>query len=343
MKLAFINIYQNLVDRGAETFVKEVSERLLKKHEVKIFSGEKIPPARWPILWRLFIDPQGLIVAWFTLKLIPSILKEKYDVVIPLNGGWQAAIVRIVTWLNGSKMVISGQSGIGWDDRNNLWCFPDYFVPISNTALLWARKANPFVKAGYIPNGVDLNKFKSGARLPAGQGEKINFFLRRPIILCVGALTKTKRIDLVIKAVAKLKNVSLLVVGKGPEKERLQALGTRLLGARFEVNSFNYEDMPKIYRSADLFTLVSEPYFSFENVLVEAMASGLGVVANNDPIRREIVGDAGILVDPTNVNAYAQALKKALETNWGERPREQAKKFDWDKIARKYEKIINDL
>jgi glycosyltransferase involved in cell wall biosynthesis len=336
MKLAFINIYQNLVDRGAETFVKEVSERLSKKHEVKIFSGEKIPPARWPILWRLFIDPQGLTVAWFTLKLIPKILKEKYDVVIPLNGGWQAAIVRIVAWLNGSKMVISGQSGVGWDDRNNLWCFPNTFAAISSFAKKWAKRANPFVKSVYIPNGVDTKKFKP-------EGGKIEIDLKKPIILCVGALTKTKRIDLVIKAVSKIKDASLLIVGKGDQEEKLQMLGTKLLGDRFRITSFPHEKMPEVYRAGDIFTLVSEPYYSFENVLVEAMATNIPVVANNDPIRREIVGKAGILVNPKNIEEYSVALQEALTKNWGDMPREQAKKFDWDKIAEEYKELINNL
>ena len=55
---------------------------------------------------------------------------EKYDVVVPLNGGWQPALLRIITWVYGGKVVISGQAGMGWDDRNNLWCFP-LFSPIS--------------------------------------------------------------------------------------------------------------------------------------------------------------------------------------------------------------------
>jgi len=89
--------------------------------------------------------------------------------------------------------------------------------------------------------------------------------------------------------------------------------------------------------------LVSEPYYSFENVLVEAMATGLGVVANNDPIRREIVGKAGILVNPKKVQEYSLSLKKALEADWSDKPRKQAAKFDWDKTAQKYEELIKKL
>ena len=233
-------------------------------------------------------------------------------------------------------MIVSGQSGMGWDDKVNLYSFPDFFIPISSKSLMWAKKVNPFVKSVYIPNGVDLRKFN-------GQGLKIKSNLKKPIILCVGALTKTKRIDLVIKAVSKLNNVSLLVVGKGEEEKNLQALGTRLPDKRFKITSFPYEKMPEVYRVADLFTLVSEPYYSFENVLVEAMATNLPVVANNDPIRKEIVGEAGMLVDPTKAEEYSLSLKRALETNWGEKPRNQAKKFDWDKIVGEYKELIKKL
>jgi len=307
-KLAFLNKYQNKVNRGAETFVKEVSQRLSKKYEVDVISEINY------------------------LEL----LKKKYDLVIPTNGRLQVVITRLITWLTGGKMIVSGQSGMGWDDRVNLYSFPDFFIPISSEALKWAKKVNPFVKSVYIPNGVDIKKFKP-------DGEKINTDLKKPIILCVGALTKTKRIDLVIKAVSKIEDVSLLVVGKGEEENKLQTLGTSLLGSRFIITSFPYEKMPEVYRVADLFTLVSEPYYSFENVLVEAMATNIPIVANDDSIRKEIVGEAGILVDPTNIEKYAEAIKKALNTNWGDKPREQAKKFDWDKIVGEYKELIKKL
>jgi glycosyltransferase involved in cell wall biosynthesis len=336
MKIAFLNIYQNQVDRGAETYVRELASRLGQKHSVDIIVGGRKVPGRWPIFWRTFCDPQGLTIARFTIKNLKRIWKEKYDVVIPTNGGWQPAFVRLITWLYGGKMIISGQSGKGWDDRNNLWCFPDVFIALSSFLKKWAKKTNPFITVKYIPNGVDLKMFKP-------DGGKMRSGLESPVVLCVGALTEEKRIELTIRAVAKLKNVSLLVVGKGELKDSLEKLGKKLLGGRFRLTSCPHKNMPKVYRSADLFTIGSPWYRSFEIVLVEAMASGLPVVANKDDIRREIVGRAGILVDPTNTNAYAIALENALRLKWGKRPHNQAKKFDWDLIAQKYEKLLNML
>lgn len=355
MKIAFLNIYNGVIDRGAETFVKEIAQRLAKKHEVFVFQAgarqgfEKYKVVRIPIKfdWSrksgagtlpafFFVDYRNRMVALFTLKSLPRIWKGRFDVVVPVNGGWMPAIVRLVTWFYRRKMVISGQSGIGWDDRNNLWAFPNVFVALSTRAKKWAKRANPFVRVEYIPNGVDAKRLKP-------QGEKLKTNLKRPIILCVGALTPSKRIDLVIKAVARVKDASLLVVGDGDLRDEIKSLGKRLLGRRFQLLKLPFEKMPRVYRTADLFSLVSAPYYSFEVVLVEAMASGLGVVVNDDPIRREIVGKAGLFVKPENSADFARALEKALKTRWGDKPRRQAEKFSWDRIARDYESLLKSL
>lgn len=336
VKIAFLNIYQEMVERGAETYVAELSKRLSKNHTVDIFSAKKLPPRRWPVLWRLFIDSNSLSICLFTLKNLGKIWREKYNVVVTVNGGWQAIILRIVTWLYGGRLVVSGQAGMGWDDRINLWVFPDTFVALSSFAEKWAKGVNPFVKVEYIPNGVDIKKFTK-------QGGTLKTNLKKPIILSVGALTKSKRLDLAIKAVSKFKNGSLLVVGDGELKDELKNLGKELLGDRFQLIKVPFSDMPKVYRAAEVSTLPSTPFHSFEIVIAEAMATNLPVVANEDPIRREIIGEAGYLVDPIDIEAYAQALEKSINTAWDDKPQNQAKKFDWDKITLSYEKLFKAL
>jgi glycosyltransferase involved in cell wall biosynthesis len=289
------------------------------------------------VLWRFFLDPQGIGVLLFVLKNVGKLWKTKYDIVIPMDGGWEALIVRKLTWLYGGKEVISGQSGKGWVDRINILCCPNIFVSLSSWSLRKLKWMNPFIKYRYIPNGVDLEKFEP-------KGEAFEVGLKKPVVLAAGAFTEQKRLDLAIKAVGKLKNVSLLVVGGGGEKEQdIKILGEKILGDRFKLLSVPFEKMPEIYQAADVFTLPSASSEAFGNVFVEAMASGLPVVATNDPIRNEIIGDAGILIDPTDTEAYSLALMKALEINWSGKPRRQAEKFDWDKIAEQYEDLFKAL
>jgi glycosyltransferase involved in cell wall biosynthesis len=307
MKIAFLNKYQNKVARGAETFVYELSHRLSKDHEVDVISD----------------------VNYLT------ILKKRYDVIIPTNGRFQALIIRKIAWLTGAKVIISGQSGIGWDDKVNLLSFPDIFVALSQKAEKWAKKFNPFVKIEKIPNGVDLRKFTIN---------NLQFTNKTKTVLAVGAFTKQKRMDLAIKAVAKLDNVCLLMVGSGGEmKNELELLGKKLLGSRFQIMSVPFEKMPEVYRSANVFTLPSASSEAFGNVLVEAMASGLPVVATDDPVRHEIVGDAGIFVDPENTEEYAKSLQMALDRDWKNIPRTQAEKFSWDDIVQQYKELFKKI
>ena len=336
MKIAFLNIYQGAVNRGLETYVTELSKRLGKIHIVKVFGGHETPKKRWPVLWRFYLDPHSFSVALYTIKLLPNIWKEKYNAVFALNGGWQPALIRLITWLYGGKMIIPGQSGIGWDDRNNLWSFPDSFVALSTFAAKWANKANPFVNVDIIPNGVDLDKFKP-------VGKKYTTSLKDPIIVCQGALELSKRLDLTIRAVGKLKRVSLILVGGGSLKEELFTLGKKTLGDNFEIVEVPHNKMPDIYRLGKVFTLPSWSSEAFGIAYVEAMATNLPVVATDDPVRREIVGNAGIFVEPENTKDYSQALRDAINKNWKDLPRKQAEKFSWDNIGEKYETLFQKL
>lgn len=338
MKIAFINIYQGKVDRGVETFVAEVSKRLKENHTVDIISGGEIDVPEWEknFLWRAFLDPNSIAIAKFTLGILPRIWREKYDVVVPLNGGWQPAFTRIVAWLYGGKMVISGQSGKGWHERNNLWSFPDVFVALTIAAKRWSGRVNPFVRVEKVPNGVDTKKF-------INKGKALDFKLPKPVFLCVAALNAMKRQELAIKAVAKISGASLVLVGDGPDRNRLMEMGSRLLPGRFSIESFPYSDLPMVYRSADVFTFPTSPFESFGIVMLEALATNLPVVVTDDPTRREIAGDAGIFVDPMATEKYVAALKMALNKNWVSVPRTRAKEFDWDIIAKKYEDLFQSL
>lgn len=319
MKVAFLSRYQGKVERGAETYVNELSKRLSENHEVTVLSGK---------------DADSF----------SKIIKGSYDIVIPTNGRLQVLKASIGRMFGKYRVVISGQSGTGIDDVFNVLVRPDVFAALTDFAADGAgnklRSAKTWSwgsKIVTIPNGVDLEKFKPG-------GVKVDLKLGKPIVLSVGALYWYKHHERTIEALAEVENASLLIIGDGSDKEKLQNLGEKILGKnRFKIVQVPFEQMPNYYRAADLFVLPSWDREAFGTVYVEALASGLPVVAPDDSPRREIVGNAGIFVDVSNPQKYANAIKEALSTGWDDKPRRQAEKFSWDKIAEQYEKLFEEL
>ena len=96
LKITIINIHQGAINRGVEAFIDELSTQLGGRHDITIVAGNKSLPLRWPVLWRFFIDQQSLLILLFTLRQIPKIWKDKPDIIVPLNGGWQTLLVRII-------------------------------------------------------------------------------------------------------------------------------------------------------------------------------------------------------------------------------------------------------
>ena len=355
LKIAFLSFYSGEVSRGVETYVHELSNKLVELgHEIVVYqngperinSKYKTVSVGFPIDWNqkgiegrflgiAFTDYYVRLIGKFTWKILKE-LNPNIDVLVTTNGSLQVLYGRVWSLINRVKHVVAGQSGPGADDRWNLWCFPNTFVGMTKYHCDWAKRANPLVKIAKIANGVDLNKFRQNTK-------PLKIGLPRPIVLSVAALEEGKRIDLLVRAVGKLNKTSLLLVGRGKLENKLQQLGDSLLKDRFKIISLPFESMPSVYNSCDLFSYPTVPWESFGIVMLEAMASGLPVVAADDPIRREIVGDAGIFVDPTNADKYAETLKKALKLKWGSKPRRQAMKFNWDDIAKQYEELFLKL
>lgn len=337
MKIAFLSFYNGEVYRGVETYVHELCNRLCGKHTVVVYqNGPELPGSKYKTTstFQKYRTASSALRK-FTMTALKKMDKDT-DIVVSTNGGWQSFPARIWCWVHGKKLIIPGQSGPGFSDRMNLLTFPDTFVTLTNHQKDWAKRINPCVKVVKIPNGVDLEKFS-----PKGKG--INFNLPKPIILSVGALVSIKRLDLAIKAVSKLEKGSLVLIGRGEEQKEIEKLGNKLLPGRCKMLSFQHSDMPKVYKEADVFTYPTSSWESFGIAMLEAMATNIPVVTNDDPIRREIVGDAGVFVNPEDTDAYMKALEKALGMKWSNKPRKQAEKFSWDKIAQEYDKLFTSL
>lgn len=341
MKIAFLNIYSGINNRGAESFAEELARRLSQEHKVKLFSGndanvkivqpEHQQPKNFALMLRkrLFLDPAAISVLRFTWQILPQLRKEKYDWVIPMNGFWQVLLCRVFLQ---SKIIITGHSGPYWDERWNLWLKPDVFVATTGPTGEWARRISPWTKVIVIPYGIDLDFWR--------KARPVRTDLERPIILCPAAAVAYKRVDLAIKAVARLDKGTLLYLGGGPLKAELDKLGTKLLGKRYFSRNVPYAEVQGYYAAADIITLPSGPQENSPMVFLESMAAGKVTVATDAPRPRWILGDAGIFVDPVKVDDYARALKEALIVKDKQAVIEQSQKYSWEKITAEYEKLL---
>ena len=108
------------------------------------------------------------------------------------------------------------------------------------------------------------------------------------------------------------------------------------------------EDMPALYSAADLFVYPSL-YEGFGLPVLKAMASGVPVVASDTTSLPEVVGDAGVLVNPYDINELRDGMLQVLDNQemrkkFSEEGLERAKHFPWEQCAQKtvavYEKVV---
>jgi glycosyltransferase involved in cell wall biosynthesis len=170
-----------------------------------------------------------------------------------------------------------------------------------------------------------------------------------PALLYVGRLAVEKNIDLVMETFAHtqaaLPNAQCVVVGDGPELSRLHRdfPQYRFVGAKVGI------ELATHYASADLFVFPSLTE-TFGNVVPEAMASGLTVVAFDDAAAHNFIlaWDNGITVNPGDHRAFISAAVAAshdlgLLRRLGSRARSTAETLGWDSIIDTVEKCLFDV
>jgi teichuronic acid biosynthesis glycosyltransferase TuaC len=184
-----------------------------------------------------------------------------------------------------------------------------------------------------LRNGVDLTLFRPVDRVRARQA----LGLSRPTLLSVGHLIVRKGHDRVIEALRNLPEFELLIVGEGPERERLTRM-IELAGLSDRVRilgSIRHDELPAIYAAADALVLASSRE-GWANVLLESMACGTPVVASNIWGNPEVVSapDAGVLTSENTPFGIAEAVRNLFK-NLPARAavRHYAEGFGWEETT----------
>jgi glycosyltransferase involved in cell wall biosynthesis len=169
-------------------------------------------------------------------------------------------------------------------------------------------------------------------------------------VLYLGGLDQRKNVLILIRAFARVRGVlgkshCLVIAGRLPERESALFPDPRRVVAKLDLKEavrfvgwVAEEDKPALYSGAACFVYPSL-YEGFGLPPLEAMACGASVIASNASSLPEVVGDAGLLVAPQDVEDLAEAMIAVLSdgdlrASLRQRGIARAKRFSWEKTAK---------
>ena len=200
-----------------------------------------------------------------------------------------------------------------------------------------------------VHNPVDLGGIAAKAAEPIAPAHAALW--QHPVVVAAGRLAEAKNYPLLVEAMALLRRrvaATLFILGQGDLEPRIRAqIAERGLENAVHLCGFQANPWSYIAR-ADVFVLTSR-YEGFGNVLVEAMACGVPVVATASSGTRDIVtGGVGMVVEEHTPSAVADALERILtDENFrrqaSEQARASAQKFALPVIGAAYDAVFGSL
>jgi len=191
-----------------------------------------------------------------------------------------------------------------------------------------------------IPNGVDLKTYKTENRNKTS-----------PHLLSVGRVVYQKGFDIALRALADLKDLKWEwhIAGDGPQMDALKSLAQEL-GIDKRILFLGWQSREQLieqYKWSNLFLFPSR-HEGMPNAVLEAMASGLPVIASRIAGNEELVvdGETGILFPTEDVDSLRVALKKilndvSLRRQMGEASRRRVEeRYSWENTAKQYALLL---
>ena len=210
---------------------------------------------------------------------------------------------------------------------------------------------------GVNPEKIDVIYQSCGSRYKMREGEKkmhevhTGYMLPERYIVNVGTIEERKNVLLAVKALRMLpEDISLVIVGKATSyTEKVKAyIRENALESRVKIlHNVPNEDLPAIYQMAEACVYPSR-YEGFGVPVIEAIQSGLPVVACTGSCLEEAGGNGTIYVDPDDVYAMADAIKQVVKGAPGREERIAASRqyitrFEGNNVAQQVMNVYRDV
>ena len=227
--------------------------------------------------------------------------------------------------------------------------YPHRIIAVSRAAKAFIEHFTD-VPISIVPNGVDDKRFS-----PTKEKDKIKakFGIKGNVVLYVSRMSYRKGPHVLLNAFSKIEDATLVIVGSGEMLPFLKAQA-KFLGIEDRVVFMGYVSddlLPEIFKMADIFVLPSVSSEAFGIVVLEAMASGVPVIATDVGGIPEVLkeNEAGLLVPPGNELELRNAIQKLLNNEelrkwYGINGRKAVEeKYSWDKVVVEIEKVYEEI
>ncbi|MBI3034058.1 glycosyltransferase family 4 protein [Candidatus Woesearchaeota archaeon] len=222
----------------------------------------------------------------------------------------------------------------------------DYILTACNSAKMDISRhfKVPLNKIGVVYPGTN-SLFKPMDKRACKEKIRRKFGIKEDYILFVSTLEAKKNIPTLLKAYKKLKDGGckhkLVLVGrKGYGYEKIESVMKRLKLEKDVIMTgyVPFSDLPIFYNAAAVF--VFPPYEALCMPVIDAMKCGCPIIVSNGGGGPEAFGSAGIIVEVSDSEGYAKAIKEVLENkklagSMRRKSLKRAKDFSWKKSAKK--------
>jgi len=358
MKVGLVSPYDFASPGGVTDHVRHLSQELRHLgHAVHIFApssraGAELDTPNFHRIGSPIAIPANASVARITLsfhladEVAEVMAQEKFDVLHfhePLMPALPMTILRMSQSANVGTFHAYARSNLGYYyGRPLLEPYLSYLhrgIAVSEPAKEFVNRYFPDFPLRVIPNGIDTDEYKPGlAPIRHLRDDKVN-------ILFVGRLEKRKGVGDLLRAYRFMKQrvprSRLIVVGDGPLRNSVESYVARQRLSDVVLAGYVPDSVkPRYYNTADIFCAPATGAESFGIVLLEAMATGLPVVATETAGYMSVLepGKDSLTVRPKGWAELGAALvilarDPELRRRLGTFGYDKARRYAWDRVA----------